>query len=176
MTAIELLVVMGIMAGLSSMAASGILGAFRRAALSSALSTIIDANDQAQSYARYRIPPPNTAPPAYYGVRLKAAGERIAVETIYADPQQMGDARVLNRTLLPRTMRIFRGDSQLSSDMSWFMRYGLGYPIDPLTGLSKPVGASPPGTGEHLSVRSVDGRMRTGISIYEIGTLVSAAF
>jgi len=176
MTAIELLVVMGIMAGLSSMAVSGIIGAYRRAALGSAISTIIDANDHAQAYARYHIPPPNTSPPSYYGVRIRNEGERIAIETIKADPLLMGGASVLNRTLLPRTMRIFRGNSQLSSDMSWFLSYGTGYPINPLTALPRPVGASPPGTSEHLSVRSVDGRMRTAVSVYEIGIVVSAPF
>ena len=172
MTSIELIVVIGIMSTLATMVASGVLPALRRSRANQGVGDLAICAEQAQRFARLRLPVEGS--PVRYGVVIDPEANEVRV--VHGDPASPMGAEVLAKRPLNRNLVVYQGSAPLTSPLSWFYQYRTGYPVDPATGLTRAIGACAPGEADHLSVRTLDQDLRIGIAIYEIGVVASQDF
>lgn len=165
LSAMELMTTIGIAVMLAGMSVASLLPALRRGKVAEAASTIDAANQEARTRARLE-PSGDTVT---YGVRLIGDAQPNRVEVLRDDG---AGAKVIQRFDFNRNVQIHQGEGKLAGNIEWFFQPRTGYPLDATRQITA-IGAVLPGDPRHLSLRTLDGRNRYGVAIYEIG-LVSA--
>ena len=150
-TAIEMLVVLGIMIALGSMTVPALMPALRRARVNDAANVIISAHADAR---RLAISAPA---PTVYGIKIDDV-------TIQGQTRQ-SIALLRNQVPIENSARIFNSSVLVEGASQWFYAPGTGYPTN--------TPGSYTWTDVALTVRSVDstnqGKYRTAVTIYSIG-------
>ncbi len=168
MSAMELMTTIGIAIALGSMSVASLLPALRRGKVAEAASTIDAANQEARTRARLE-PSGDTVS---YGVRLVGNAVPNRVEVLR---KESGDPTVIQSFAFNRNVQTYRGDNPLGGTMEWYFQPRTGYPLDASEQIAA-VGAVLPGDPAHLSLRTLDGRNRYGVAVYEIGLVSAEAF
>ena len=174
MTAIELVVVLGVMLTLSSLTVTGLVANLRKGRLNQAVGDLVEASNDAARLARTTQP---AAGGAEYGVRVgNDAGGRSYIAVVLGDPNAPAAAAEVRRRTLNENLMIYRGTDPIAGSWSWFYGYGTGEPHDPVTLEPISIGAGPLGDRDHLSIRTLDNQLKRAVAIYEIGVVASEDF
>ncbi len=173
-TAVELMVVLGVMITLSGLSVSGLVGNLRKARLNQAVGDLVEASNDASRMARTNQAPANGYE---YGVRIGTnVSGRAYVSVVLGDPNTPSSATEVRRRTLNENLLIYRGNAPLAGDWAWFYDYATGEPHDPVTLQPIAIGSVPLGNPDHLSIRTLDNQLKRAISIYEIGIVASQEF
>lgn len=150
-TAIEMMIVLGVMIALSSMAVPALMPALRRARVNDAANAIVTAHADAR---RLALSAPSSI---VYGVR-------IAEKNIDGQGRQV-IALLRGGSVIDNSERLINPSVLIQGTTQWYYESGTGYPT-----------TSSSGNGMDnipLTVRSVDkspqGKFRTAVMIYAIG-------
>ena len=152
-TAIEMMIVLGVMIALSSMAVPALMPALRRARVNDAANAIVTAHSDAR---RLALSAPSSIT---YGVKI--ATKTIDGQTRQAIILIRNNSEIENSERLVTPSALIQGQT---NSPKWYYESGTGYPT-----------ASPGGGMQNidLRVRSVDatalGKYRTAVTIYAIG-------
>ncbi len=168
LTAMELMVTISIAIALGSMSVASLLPALRRGKVAEAASTIDAANQEARTRARLE-PSGDTIT---YGVRLVGNARPNRVEVLRFDAN---GATVLQYFDFNRNVQIHHGEPALAGTLEWRFQARTGFPVDTNQQITA-IGAVAVGSPDHLSLRTLDGRNRYGIAVYEIGLVSASAF
>ncbi len=141
-SAVELLVVLGIVMILATMAIPAIVPALRRGQVNDAATAIVQIARQARLMAMQRLPPANNF---HYGVAIiYSPPAQVTVALIYGTAAQ-GAAAILQDVnskpiameKLARSVMVYSGDKELRSNgntVCWYYQYRTGVPIGPSGG------------------------------------------
>jgi prepilin-type N-terminal cleavage/methylation domain-containing protein len=193
-TAIELMVVITVMVILLGLAIPSLVGALRKGKVNDAANCIIRASSQAKQLAKtraavasdfYGLIIVNDEVPAYVAVTFGHTGTKADILHQQNDPSKPA----LIKYPFNRNVLIYEeNDAALATDLGWCYQYRTGYPIQDAkhfcgnaqpapSGSSKTIdigvdtgnGVLYPFLKKSLSLRTMDGKYRTGIAIYRIG-------
>ncbi len=177
-TAIEMVVVLGIIMLLASMSLPGLLGALRKGRISDAASSIMNASSIATGLARSGQASPmrygvvvvvDDGLPSYVAVTYGLDATRATILTDGGAP-----AKPVCRIPFNRNVVVFDGNVPMTSNKGWQYQSRTGFPIQ--TGspmVPTNIGAVPDAP---FSVRSLDDQVRVGIAIYSIGVANAQEF
>lgn len=150
-TAIEMLVVLGVMITLGSMTVPALLPALRRARVNDAANIVIAAHAEARRLAM------SNPEPTVFGIRIQ--------DVVVKGQTRQSISLVRNNNVVENSARILNPSVLVQGPDKWFYTPGTGYPTSS--------SGSNTWTDIGLTVRSVDstvqGKYRTAVTIYAIG-------
>ncbi len=152
-TAIELLVVLSLMSLVAGMAASGVVGAQRKAKVNNAVAGVEQAVSHARKLARGRSKGDN------YQVVIDGAAETKGVRVEYED-------QVVFEHRFGPHVHFFVDGQPSASEYGIYFANGTGFTSDASRGLGKRVTL---GCEKELVLASPDGRIAYRFTIYEVG-------
>jgi len=168
-TTIELVIALTIASTMATIGAIGVLPFLKKNKVVEAVNAIDRAANEARTYARLR---PETGTD-FFGVTL--IGNSVPNQAVLVQRSASGE-RELARFAFNRNVQLYQGDQPLNGTISWFCQPRTGYPTATPGGVVVPVAAVAIGNAKHLSVRTLDGRFRSGVAIYEIGVIAAEEF
>lgn len=139
-TAIELLVVVSIIAIVSLLGLPALIQALRKDAVNRGGDLLLRTASQAQTLAKLAKPPSDLINGPHYGVALIEQAGRYRVQLIKGSATAAGGYEVLQDNPLSRQVRVWWCDPAVSAsgtpaiplagrDLIWFYQYGSGRPI-----------------------------------------------
>jgi len=168
-TTIELVIALTIAVTLAALGAIGVLPFLRKNRMVEAYNAVDRAAGEARTYARLR--PANGS--EFYGVRIDA---KTVPNQVVVVQRLGGSERELSRYALNRNVQVYQGDQPMTSTLSWFCQPRTGYPVQTPNGPITAIAAVPMGNPGHLSLRSLDGRHRIAVAVYEVGLVAGEEF
>ncbi|MDA3962087.1 MAG: type II secretion system protein [Planctomycetota bacterium] len=181
-TAVEILVVLSVIAILTGVTLPSLVPAMRRARVGATANAITDAHSTARHLARLNL----TQPGRHFGVRISNVGggaaPQVAVVTggngatkVYAEDGVAVHAVPIN----PNTVVFAHNNStvQRPSTITWWYSNQTGYPVaSPGSVQAKPIGLDVTGAQfRHFGVSAIDGAEVLDMAIYDIGASHVAA-
>ncbi len=186
-TAMEMMIVIGIMALLATLAVPSLLGSMRNGRVNDACNSVTRVSSQARMMSRTRYDPTK-----YYGVIIVNDVQPGYVELTYGslDTPVKGDIlttdlsayvegstpanKVVTKHAFNRNVVVY-DDSvapavPLAASRGWLYQYRTGYPIALATPTAKPTSVL------NISMRSLDDKYRAALAIYEVGIANVANF
>lgn len=205
-TAMEMMIVIGIMALLATLAVPALLGSMRNGKVNDACNAVTRCASQARMFARNRYDPVR-----YYGVLIvnDAASTQGYVAVTYGSvypPTKADvlttdlsvyvegttpDAKVVSKISFNRNIVVWDdGANQAMITRGWLYQYRTGYPIPRLslamqtappislaTAAPTSIGASDQWPSQsRMSFRSLDNKYKVALAVYEVGIANAANF
>jgi type II secretory pathway pseudopilin PulG len=184
-TAIELLVVLGIIILLMSMSVPGLVGALRKGKVNDAANTIVRVSSQGRQLARtrqigaatkfYGMVLVNDETPAYAALTYGTTASKTTILHRGGDPTKPEVCK-LN---FNRNITLMLDAAPLTAELGWMYQYRTGYPIivNNITASSVNIGApNLPAVdaidsrfSKVISVMTIDGKYKSAVAIYQIG-------
>lgn len=171
-SAIEMLLVLGIMLGLLAVALVGVTPALRTGRLEQSTTAVTDVCTDAMLKARYQSSQVVTC---YYGVRFDGTTTPNKVHHIYGRPGSSTTVVLSSQTLNPNS-RFFKGSNILTTTEEVYFQSITGFPVSTSTNIPQGYYTGSVASGDHLSLRTLDQRFRYAIAIYEPGIIYATSF
>ncbi len=171
-SAVEMLIVLGIMLGLLAVALVGVTPALRTGRLEQSATVITDVCTDAMLQARFQS---DQVVSNFNGVRFDGTVVPNMIHHISGRPGAATTAIISSKILNPNA-RIFKGASTLTTTCEVFFQPITGFPVDTVSNIPTAFCAGSIASGNHLSLRTLDQRFKYAIAIYEPGIIYVESF
>jgi type II secretory pathway pseudopilin PulG len=172
-TALELIIVLGVMFLLVSLGLVGVVPALRKSRIQQSVTAVVELCTDAIVWSRSQEDRDGTD---VYGICFDGTGDPHVVALVFGDPATPATMRVVKTHALNRNVMLFWGATPLTTKRYCFFQPTSGFPMNLATRLPQAYGTGVPGAANTLSARSLDGEYRLALGIYSVGIVHDESF